>query len=275
MGDPARWAPSRGYVRAKAKRRGKAWEGVLDEAVRAVERQGVGTALRLLLATVNLPQDTLATVTGLVRSSRDGQPLAGVMVSVRGAGTSAFNVTDSTGRFRITRLPPATYHLRIAFAEQVAEDYQVNLRAGRTMQLSILMDVEATQLEPIVVEGASQEYALSLAGFYSRREHGIGRFVTQADIERRRPANLSHMLAGMGIVMRCQRTACVPVRNSSGRRCFVSVFLDGVRVENYNIDGIPPEDVLGLEVYRQGSDTPVEFSRFSADCGALVIWTKN
>lgn len=247
----------------------------LDESAPRVKRQRVGTALLLLLATVNLPQDTLATVTGLVRSSRDGNPLAGVMVSVRGAGTSAFNVTDSTGRFRITRLPPATYTLRIAFAQHVAEDYQVNLRAGRTMQLSIMMDVEATQLEPIVVEAASQEYALSLAGFYSRKDHGMGRFVTQADIEKRHPSNLSQMLAGTGIIMRCQRTTCVPVRNSSGRRCFISVFLDGVRVENYNIDGIPPEDVLGLEVYRQGADTPAEFSHFSADCGALVIWTKN
>jgi Carboxypeptidase regulatory-like domain len=240
-----------------------------------VERQRVGTSLLLFLAAAALPQDTLATVTGSVRSSRDGQAIGGVMVSVRGAGTSAFNVTDSTGRFRITRLPPASYTLRIAFAEHVTEDYRVNLRPGQTMDLSILLDVQGTELAPIVVEAASQEYALSLAGFYARREHGLGRFVTHADIERRHPANLSQMLAGTGITMRCVRTACAPVRSSSGRRCFISVFLDGVRVENYNIDGIPPEDVLGLEVYRQGSDTPAEFSHFSADCGALVIWTKN
>ena len=240
-----------------------------------MKRQSVGTSLLLLLAAAALSQDTLATVTGIVRSSRDGQAIAGVMVSVRGAGTSAFHVTDSTGRFRISRLPPAGYTLRIAFAEHVAEDYRVNLQAGRTMNLSILMDVQGVDLAPIVVEAASQEYALSLAGFYSRKDHGLGRFVTRADIERRSPANLSQMLAGTGITMRCVRTACAPVRSSSGRRCFIPVFLDGVRVENYNIDGIPPEDVLGLEVYRQGSDTPAEFSHFSADCGALVIWTRN
>ena len=67
----------------------------------------------------------------------------------------------------------------------------------------------------------------------------------------------------------------IPRRYASGRRCNVPVFLDGLRVETYDIDNIPPTDVLGLEVYRQGADTPAEFSRFSADCGAVLIWTKN
>jgi len=222
-------------------------------------------------------QDTLATVTGIVRAEADGQPLADVMVSLRGSGPGpgAFNVTDSTGRFRITRLPPGRYTLHLAYAGQSSEDYQVRLQRGRTLDVSILLDVKAVDLSPIVVEAASTDYALSLAGFYERREHGFGRFVTHADIERRRPVNLSDMLAGTGVTMRCQRTHCVPVRYSSGRRCAVSVFLDGLRVESYNIDMIPPEDVLGVEVYRQGSDTPAEFSRYSADCGAVVIWTKN
>jgi hypothetical protein len=195
-------------------------------------------------------------------------------VSLRGA-TSAFSVTDSIGAFRITRMPAGRYTLRLAYAQQTAEDYQINLRAGGALELTVMLDARGVELAPIVVEAASQEYALSLAGFYSRRGRGLGRFVTREDIDRRQPANLSQMLAGSGIIMRCQRTLCVPVRNAAGRRCPVSVFLDGVPVESYNIDLIPPEDVLGLEVYRHGSDTPAEFSHFSAECGALVIWTKN
>jgi hypothetical protein len=75
--------------------------------------------------------------------------------------------------------------------------------------------------------------------------------------------------------MRCVRSVCYPTRSASGRRCAVSVFVDGMKVEQYDIDAIPPNDVLGIEVYRQGADTPVEFSRWSAACGAIVIWTKN
>ena len=231
----------------------------------------------LLLGAQAASQDSLAILSGVVRSARDGQPLPDVMVSIkgRGAGVGAFNVTDSAGRFRIVRIPPGTYTLSLAYAGQTADEYEIGLKAGRVMDLAILLEADGVDLAPIVVEGGSQEYALSLAGFYARKGRGLGRFVTRDDIDRRHPANLSHLLTGTGITMRCVRTVCAPVRTASGRRCAVSVFLDGIRVENYNIDLIPPEDVLGLEVYRQGADTPAEFSKFSADCGALVIWTKN
>lgn len=195
------------------------------------------------------------------------------MLSVKGTG--AFQVTDSAGRFNIVRLLPGRHTLRVAYDGRASEDYQIVLRPGRALELSILLDVAGVELAPVVVEAGATEWALSLAGFYSRRERGFGRFVTPDDIARRHPANVSTLLVGTGVVMRCVRTHCVPVRYASGRRCPVSVFLDGLRVESYNIDMIPPEDVLGIEVYRQGADTPAEFSRFSADCGAVVIWTKN
>ncbi len=220
-------------------------------------------------------EDTLARLTGTISSSKNGRPLADVMVSVKGTG--AFHVSDSTGAFAIARLPAGRHTLRLAWHERVSEDYQVVLRVGQTLELAILLDVggEGVELAPIVVEATSSEWVLSLAGFYSRRGKGFGRFVTSEDIERRRPANLSAMLTVSGITMRCVRTACYPTRHASGRRCAVPVFLDGLRVEYYDIDNIPPSDVLGIEVYRQGADTPAEFSRWSADCGAVVIWTKN
>lgn len=218
-------------------------------------------------------QDTLARLTGSVSGSKNGRPLADVMVTVKGTG--AFHVTDSTGAFSIERIPPGRHTLRLSWHDRVSEDYQVALRAGQHLELSILLDVGSLELSPIVVEATSSEAVLSLAGFYQRRSKGFGRFVTSEDIERRKPANLSAMLTTSGITMRCVRTACYPARYASGRRCAVPVFLDGLRVEAYDIDNIPPSDVLGIEVYRQGADTPAEFSRWSADCGAVLIWTKN
>lgn len=226
-----------------------------------------------LLAAATAQQDTLVRISGTVSSSKNGRPLADVMVSVKGTG--GFHVTDSTGAFAIARVPPGRHTLRLAWHDRVSEDYQIAVRPGLPLELSILLDVGGVDLAPIVVEATSTQWVLSLAGFYSRREKGFGRFVTSEDIERRRPANLSAMLSTSGITMRCVRTACYPSRNASGRRCAVPVFLDGLRVEFYDIDNIPPSDVLGIEVYRQGADTPAEFSRWSADCGAVLIWTKN
>lgn len=225
------------------------------------------------LAAATAQQDTLARLTGTVSSSRSGRPLADVMIAVKGTG--AFHVSDSTGAFSIARLPPGRHTLRLVWHEHVSEDYQVALRAGQVLELAILLDVGGVELAPIIVEASSNEAVLSLAGFYQRRHKGFGRFVTSEDIERRNPANLSALLSANGITMRCVRSACYPQRVASGRRCAVPVFLDGLRVEFYDIDAIPPSDVLGIEVYRQGADTPAEFSRYSADCGAILIWTKN
>ena len=225
------------------------------------------------LAAAAAQQDTLARLTGTVSSSRNGLPLPDVTVSVKGTG--GFSVTDSTGAFAIGRIPPGRYRLRLAWRDRVSEDYQVGVRSGQVLDLSILLDIGGVELAPIVVEASSGAAVLSLAGFYQRRGRGFGRFVTGEDIEKRHPANLSAMLTATGITMRCVRTACYPARYVSGRRCAVPVFLDGLRVEAYDIDNIPPSDVLGIEVYRQGADTPAEFSRWSADCGAVLIWTKN
>lgn len=225
------------------------------------------------LAAATAQQHTLARLAGTVSNSKTGRPLADVMVAVQGTG--AFHVSDSTGAFSIERLPPGRHTLRLVWHDHVSEDYQVALRAGQVLELAILLDVGGVDLAPIIVEASSNEAVLSLAGFYQRRHKGFGRFVTGEDIERRNPANLSALLTANGITMRCVRTSCHPQRIASGRRCAVPVFLDGLRVEFYDIDAIPPSDVLGIEVYRQGADTPAEFSRYSADCGAILIWTKN
>lgn len=248
-----------------------------------LKREGFSLRIPLVVLAISLAisatqaaaqQDTLARLDGIVSASSNGKPLADVMVAVRGTG--AFRVTDSTGRFSLAQLPPGRHTLRLALGTRASEDYDIVLRAGRTTELAILLDVGGVDLAPVVVEATSPEWVLSLAGFYARRGRGFGHFVTRDEIERRNPAHLSVLLAGTGIMMRCTRMQqCTPTRFSGGRRCLVAVLIDGQRVEEYNIDMIPPQDVVGIEVYRQGADTPVEFSRWSANCGAIVIWTKN
>jgi hypothetical protein len=114
--------------------------------------------------------DTLARLDGTVSESKNGRPLYSVMVAVR--GREAVQVTDSAGRFSIVHLPPGRHTLRLAYQNRMSEDYDVVLRAGRTVELVILLDVGGVELAPVVVEAASQEWALSRAGFYARRGKG-------------------------------------------------------------------------------------------------------
>lgn len=223
-------------------------------------------------AAPSVAQQDSARLTGRVASSRDGRPVPGVMVSVR--AVQLFQVTDSSGTFAIAGLPAGAHTLRITYGDRVSEDHPVTLRTGRTLDLYILLDVDAVVLTPIVVEARRAEASLNLVGFYARKRRGFGRFFTRDDIEHRRPRSMSVLLSGTGIRLACVRGNCVATQLVAGRRCTVPVYLDGVWAPQYQIDWVPPQDVAGFEVYRQASDTPVEFGRSGGGCGALVVWTR-
>lgn len=217
-------------------------------------------------------QEDSSRLVGRVSAAASGKPLAGVMVALRGTGL--FQVTDSTGEFAIGGVPPGDYTLHISYRNRRSEEYEIGLLAGRTLEVVVLLDAQAVDLAPIVVEARAPHAALTLVGFYARRDKGFGMFVTREDIERRNPDALTSLLAGTGIRVVCRRGVCVPTVLAGARRCPLAVFLDGLWVKDFDLSWIPPRDVLGVEIYRHGPEVPVEFTRYAADCGAVIVWTR-
>jgi len=216
------------------------------------------------------PADS-AHVRGIVRNANSGRPLAGALVAVH--SVRFFYLTDSTGTFDVGAVPAGRRILTVVYRESPSVEYSMELRPGRTLKLEILLDVTAVDLNPIVVDAAAPDAGLSLAGFYGRRDHGFGRFITKDDIATRHPARLSAMLTGKGVRIGCRpRGPCVPMRAGS-RNCPLAVHLDGVWVRDFDIDQVPPQDVAGIEIYR-GPEVPIEFARNARDCGAMLIWTR-
>jgi hypothetical protein len=41
-------------------------------------------------------------------------------------------------------------------------------------------------------------------------------------------------------------------------------------IDNY----VPPDLILGVEVYNSGTSVPSEFARLGTDCGAIIVWTR-
>jgi hypothetical protein len=102
----------------------------------------------LLLVSVRVPllpgqaqPDTLARIVGTVRSSINGLPINGVMVAVRGA--RAFAVSDSSGAFTIAGLPSGRQTIRILYRDSLSYEQEVKLKRGKTLTLSVLLDVAA------------------------------------------------------------------------------------------------------------------------------------
>jgi len=248
------------------------------------------TTLLLLGAAVTAARaqrDTTARIVGIASSAFNGNPLSGVMIAVPAA--RRFVVTDSTGRFELAGLPPGPQKIRVAYQGRETQEYEFDLRRGKSKTLAVVLDVKAVDLEPIVVEARYPDDWRNLAGFYARKRRysGFAHFFTREDIERGRPVNLHPLLAGEGILTRCfARTGCVPTRLTRGALCAVPVFVDGMPFWDNDYDQIPLDEVAGIEVYRDELVGPVvpfgvlpsfaSVGRVGAavrSCGSIQIWT--
>src|SRR5256884_6795054 len=150
------------------------------------------------------------------------------MIAVR--GTQVFDVTDSAGTFALGWLPSGRQKLRILYQDSLSYEQEIKLTAGKTLKLSVLLDVNAVELAPIVVEAKSIRAERSLAGFYDRRKWGFGRFYTRQDLERRRGLPLESLLRESGVSVGCRTGYCLPLGWTGGRAGPPSPCVSGRRV---------------------------------------------
>ncbi|HLM68463.1 MAG TPA: TonB-dependent receptor plug domain-containing protein, partial [Longimicrobium sp.] len=162
------------------------------------------------------------------------------------------------------------------------------------VELRLLMAVASVALEPVTVVARSpRRVSPTLRGFYQRMSNGPGRFVTREEIESRRPTRVTDVLRNMPnlnlIPGRGGMGGGTMSRGSSGGRCSVVFFIDGMLVST-PANGVPwrggartdrpiddyvqPGDIEGIEIYRGESDTPAEFVTRYVSCGTIVIWTR-
>lgn len=232
--------------------------------------------------------DTSARIRGAAISSFNGRPIAGVMISA--PEVQKFVVTDSTGRFALAGLPTGRRSIRVSYDGRETQDYVFTLQGQRTKQIAVLLDVDAVDLDPLVVETRQANIWRDLAGFYERRRtyRGFAHFFTREEITQMRPTRLSGLLTLEGIVTRCYQE-CRPTRFNRGKLCAVPVSVDGVTFREVDYDQIAVADVAGVEVYRgvppadlshsivptAGSSIWMGTGMSAANqCGLVEIWTR-
>lgn len=101
-------------------------------------------------AAVYVRAGTTGIISGVVKSAEDGKPLSGVNVFVTGARLTA--VTDATGYYVITNVPPGEYEVRaemVGFANGVSDHVQVTMDATSTVAFDLKQ--EAIQETEVVV----------------------------------------------------------------------------------------------------------------------------
>lgn len=230
--------------------------------------------------------DTTARLAGTARSAFNGRPLAGVMVSVPSA--RKFVVTDSTGAFSLVGLPTGPQRVLVAYQGRQTEEFDFDLKSRATKRLAVLLDVEAIDLAPVVVEVQNRDFARNLAGFYERRKwyNGFAKFFTREDIDNRQYSTIDQVLTTEGIFTRCTSRGCIPYRWGRGAICAVAVYVDGLPFWEQDYATIAIDEVQGMEVYRSAYGGPVSSSQAAVvlpsreqfatgiTCGSVMIWTR-
>lgn len=163
------------------------------------------------------------TVTGKVTDSKDGSPLAGASVLVKGSTTGA--QTGADGTFKIT-VPSSARTLTVSYAGYASAD--VNISASNTANVSLTASADA--LADVVVVGYGTRKSKDVTGSVSR--------VTEKDFNKGQIASPEQLLQG--------RTAGVLVTPSTGEPGAAATInirgtgsISGAQEPLYVIDGVP------------------------------------
>ena len=158
-------------------------------------------------------------------------------------------------------------------------------------------------LAPIAVTDTARSTSMvARYGFYERRAHGLGTFMTDSEIAK-------HNYSGLGVLLGTvhgnhseadRRTVLHPMLHGTiAGFCAPNIYLDGIllirSVSSVGLSAgrggavqagsgmgfddlsqmVRPESIKELEVYESPGDVPIQFDLFSSTgCGSIVIWTQ-
>jgi hypothetical protein len=187
----------------------------------------------------------------------------------------ARTLSNVQGRFTIRDVEPGLLVVRFARIGYAPRTATLVGQPGRTAEVSVTMAVQPIELEPVEVTIRSLD--LERNGFYERIERGWGTHFSPGDLERLQPDQLSDVLRYRVPGVQVSQDFVGNTSFLIGRRrvdqiaCVLTVWVDGVRMFEPDVDVVAANAVAAVEVY-QGVGTPMQYDQ--TQCGAVLIWTR-
>ena len=110
--------------------------------------------------------------------------------------------------------------------------------------------------------------------FEARRAAWRGIFITEEEIENARASTLVALFRHVPAVhVACEGSSCgVRLRQL---QCSAAFVIDGAPARLSTDLDMPTVGLVGIEIYRAASETPLEFLGGESTCGTIVIWTRS
>lgn len=218
---------------------------------------------------------------GRVYDVATGDPVVTAAVSVVGRAAEAGS--DRRGWFRLSGVPVGAHELEVRRIGYAPLRHAVDVGRGLTTEVEVGLTRDPVELEPLVAT-VTRVRRLEIKGFYERKHWGElvsgGTFFTAADIERRRPLEIDHMITQESGIRLAGSGRFYSTRMSAGLSnpeagCWIKTYLDGIDIRDAPLRTlVKPIEVGGVEIYKGAASLPAEFGGSDARCGAIVIWTK-
>jgi hypothetical protein len=202
-------------------------------------------------------------------------------------GTDTGTTTDGRGRFRLSGLPGGTQTVEVRAIGFQPIERVVALSAGDPTTVDILLRDRVRALEGVNVTAMATRARLK--PFYDRMrdaDRGINRgyFITEEEIERRKPAFLTSLFYNLPTVNVLRGMSPLDDIVIGSRRCKMTIYLDNIRLFGtlHGAEGtegginrlVPPSHVAAVEVYPNAVNAPPDYQLLNGTCGIILIWTK-
>lgn len=213
-------------------------------------------------------------VRGVVLDANTGRAIANAQISAIGSLAAAR--TDSAGQF-VFGAPVAGAALvhvrRLGYAPHL---FTVRLDDATTRQFVFELEPYVPTLDTVTVSAVNRVARTRLDVFAMRRSTSIGgHFISGDDILRRGlPFTSSAMHAVPGAYVRWDEYGRVKLLNTRGA-CAFRMGLDGVLVDDFDIDQFHPNEIHGIEIYAGPASVPAEYlGSHRITCGLIMVWTR-
>ncbi len=224
-----------------------------------------------------------------------GVPVEGAEVIDIASGTKA--TTTSTGTVSLIFLPDGGSLVRIRKIGYEVQTFPVAISPNDKSPITILLKQATTLPTMVVTDTAARSLTPKLREFEEHRKAGFGRFIGEdvfrkSDNMRMSDLLLAHMPGLQTVYTKTGATLLVSSRvgckglafgSCQAPNCFVTVYVDGVRVYDASMAPSPANDMGRLsamdfsaaEFYGGGATLPGGISPTNSQCGTLVLYTRD
>jgi hypothetical protein len=253
-------------------------------------------AVAALMLPLAICKAQTATLLGLVMRDSLGHELSGAEVRIAGMPQSV--LTNLRGGFRIDALPAGRHVLAIRHVGFRPLTDTIAVAAGQRLEREFVMTEQAQELDSVRVSAPETKYiSPNLRGFEERRKAGRGGyFITDSILRRNDERNVAGVVAastpGVVIVSAAGYTYLASSRRcgvagtvancKAGNTCWVSVYMDGIRIYDATMGAmnrpdfnrIAVREYAAVEFYPSDASLPMQYSNRGSDCGTLLLWTR-